>query len=34
MSGKLTAQVGKRDRLVETLKSAASLVVQLPACRL
>jgi quinol monooxygenase YgiN len=33
MTGKLTAQAGKRDGLVEILLRASSVVAQLPGCR-
>ena len=32
MTGKLTAQIGKRDELVEILLSASRVVAQLPGC--
>jgi quinol monooxygenase YgiN len=34
MTGKLTAQAGRRGELVDILKQAAELVGQLPACRM
>ena len=33
MTGKLNAQIGKRDELVEILLSASRVVAQLPGCR-
>jgi quinol monooxygenase YgiN len=33
MTGKLTAQAGKRDALTEILLRASSVVAQLPGCR-
>ena len=33
MTGKLNAQIGKRDKLVEILLSASRIVAQLPGCR-
>ena len=33
MTGKLTAQAGKRDALVEILLRASNVVAQLPGCR-
>lgn len=33
MTGKINAQIGKRDELVEILLSASRVVAQLPGCR-
>ena len=34
MTGKLNAQIGKRDKLVEILLSASHVVAQLPGCHM